>query len=219
MIDWAAPYTDQETAVALQCRPFTMTSGKFLILTQRLLQDLDQKHIEGDVVECGVWRGGHIMAAGLADRSQRHYWLFDTFEGMASVSEHDYRDGKHATDSMKWRKGGHEGRNWCRAELDDVQSNVFTVLPEHCVTFVKGDVCETLSSDALPERIAFLRLDTDFYLSTRAELETLYPRLVPGGYLVVDDYRSWDGARKAVDEYFADQPGFALSECLYWRKP
>ena len=219
MIDWGAPYSEDELTMAQELKQFTMTSGKSLILTRRLIQDLDRCDIPGDVVECGVWRGGHIMAAARASLSPRHYWLFDTFEGMASVSEHDYRDGKHATDSVKWRKGGHEGRHWCRAELEEVQSNIATVLSEDNVTFIKGDVCQSLQQHQLPQTIAFLRLDTDFYLSTRAELETLYPRLTSGGYLIVDDYRSWDGARKAVDEYFADDPAFTLSEHLYWRKP
>lgn len=68
--------------------------------------------------------------------------------------------------------------------------------------FVIGPVEETLITK-VPERIALLRLDTDWYESTRAELEYLYPRLVVGGVLIVDDYGHWKGARKAVDEYFA----------------
>ena len=158
------------------------------------------------------------MAAALADDHERHYWLYDTFEGMQGVSEYDYRQGKHATESVKWRKGGFEGRNWCRADLEDVQANVWTVLPENRVHFIKGDVNQTLLSSDLPDQIAFLRLDTDFYLSTKIELEVLYPRLVSGGYLVIDDYHSWDGARKAVDEYFGSDNKFTQQKFVFLRK-
>jgi len=219
MISADEPYTDQELAITEQVREYTMTSGKFVIFTQRLMRDLNQRNIPGAVVECGVWRGGQIMAAAMVDDQERDYWLYDTFEGMQGVSEHDYREGKHATASMKWRKGGHEGRNWCRADIEDVQDNVWQVLPQHRTHFVKGDVSTTLLSSDLPEQIAFLRLDTDFYLSTKIELETLYPRLVSGGYLVIDDYHSWDGARKAVDEYFGPDQEFARQKFVFLKKP
>jgi hypothetical protein len=72
--------------------------------------------------------------------------------------------------------------------------------------FRQGMVEDTLKNEPLPERIAILRLDTDFYESTKIELELLYPRLAPGGVLIVDDYGLWQGSKKAVDEYFGDKP-------------
>ena len=73
-------------------------------------------------------------------------------------------------------------------------------------SFIKGDVCETLKSPQnIPEKISVLRLDTDWYESTKAELEELYPKLSNGGVLIIDDYGHWQGARKAVDEYFSSQ--------------
>lgn len=219
MITSDGPYSEQELAVAERVREFTMTRGQLVIYTQRLIQDLNQRDIPGAVVECGVWRGGQIMAAAMVDDYERDYWLYDTFEGMQGVSEYDYREGKHATESSKWRKGGHEGRNWCRADLDDVQANVWSVLPANRTHFIKGDVSRTLKSSDLPGQIAFLRLDTDFYLSTKIELEVLYPRLVSGGYLVIDDYHSWDGARKAVDEYFGPDQDFAKQTFVVVQKP
>ena len=219
MITADGPYSEQELAVAERVREFTMTRGQLVIYTQRLIQDLNRRDIPGAVVECGVWRGGQIMAAAMVDDHERDYWLYDTFEGMQGVSEYDYRDGKHATESSKWRKGGHEGRNWCRADLDDVQANVWSVLPPHRTRFIKGDVNQTLTSSDLPEAIAFLRLDTDFYFSTKIELEVLYPRLVSGGYLVIDDYHSWDGSKKAVDEYFGPDQDFAKQTFVVVQKP
>jgi predicted O-methyltransferase YrrM len=85
--------------------------------------------------------------------------------------------------------------------LADVQANLrSTGYPVERMRFVVGDVADTVPREA-PERIAILRLDTDWYASTRHELEHLYPRLAVGGVLIVDDYGHWEGARLAVDEF------------------
>ncbi len=93
---------------------------------------------------------------------------------------------------------------WCYSPLEEVKRNMdSTGYPAAEITYVKGKVEDTLP-DAAPAQIAVLRLDTDWYESTRHELEHLYPRLAPGGVLIIDDYGYWSGARKAVDEYFGD---------------
>ena len=69
--------------------------------------------------------------------------------------------------------------------------------------FVAGDVEQTIPG-VVPEQISLLRLDTDWYESTRHELKHLYPRLIRGGVLIIDDYGHWKGARQAVDEYLAE---------------
>jgi O-methyltransferase len=117
------------------------------------------------------------------------------------------RDGKQAmSDYIKQQKVDHNA--WCYASLDDVTATFrMRGLDGGNVKFVQGDVCATLAvPDNLPEKIAILRLDTDWYESTIAELNILYPRLEQGGVLIVDDYGYWGGARKAVDEYFRDKP-------------
>jgi hypothetical protein len=87
--------------------------------------------------------------------------------------------------------------------LDAVRRTVLgSGYPAERVHFVEGRVEDTLPAHA-PEQLALLRLDTDWYESTRAEMEHLYPRLVPGGVLIIDDYGHWEGARRAVDEHFA----------------
>lgn len=92
---------------------------------------------------------------------------------------------------------------WCEASLEDVQENMkSTGYPAERIHFIKGPVEETIPG-RLPNRIAILRLDTDWYESTKHELIHLYPLLVPGGVLIIDDYGHWQGAQKAVDEYFA----------------
>jgi O-methyltransferase len=108
-----------------------------------------------------------------------------------------------------WQKAGRVGgRAWPEffgSDVFDETSVRETVLssgyPEARLHFVRGPVEQTLPEHA-PERLALLRLDTDWYESTRHELEHLYPRLADGGVLIVDDYGHWEGARRAVDEYF-----------------
>src|SRR5262249_25761216 len=109
-------------------------------------------------------------------------------------------DGKSAHDMLAG--AAKDELIWCYSGLDEVASNMrSTGYPDDLVHLVKGKVEETIPG-AAPAQIAVLRLDTDWYESTRHELEHLYPRLAPGGVLIIDDYGYWAGARKAVDEYF-----------------
>ncbi len=164
------------------------------------------KDIEGDIVECGVWRGGNIiLARKLAP--ERICWLYDTFAGMPAPDPVDVtRSGKPAMRSYQARKEA--GIGWCAASLDEVigyLKETGTFDPNK-LRFVEGDVLETLHQFP-PEKIALLRLDTDWYASTKAELEVLYPRLQPGGILIIDDYGHWMGSQRAVKEYFGkDMP-------------
>jgi O-methyltransferase len=167
-----------------------------------------EQRIEGDFVECGVWRGGNsVLAAGVfkSMKTGRVAWLFDTFAGMTAPTDNDVNFRGEVADS-KFKASQREGYNdWCYAPLEEVTVNFEKAgLLSDQVKFVKGDVAKTLAEAAnLPRAIAVLRLDTDWYESTKAELEILYPRLATGGILIVDDYGHWGGARKAVDEYFA----------------
>lgn len=189
--------TDQEIATIADA--YSMTGPVRIMGTVRAVRETE--HLAGDIVECGVWRGGNIIAAMLAAQRPRRFWLFDTFEGMTEPGEHDWRRGRHATEAAAYRKAGASG--WCRSELPEVKANVERYRrADQEVRYIQGPVEHTLLGQDLPDRIVVLRLDTDFYDSTRAELEVLWPRVVPGGILIVDDYGSWDGCRRACDEYF-----------------
>jgi O-methyltransferase len=163
------------------------------------LLTLDQNKIDGDIVECGVWEGGHIIMARMLS-PKRVCWAYDTFAGMTQPGEFDIT------------RGGRKGMAGKSAvPLARVIDNCrrFDVY-DHQIRFVVGPVEETLQQ-VRPEKIALLRLDTDWYSSTKAELEHLWPLLVPGGYLIVDDYGHWLGSRKAVDEFFGDDmPPFKM---------
>jgi predicted O-methyltransferase YrrM len=91
---------------------------------------------------------------------------------------------------------------WAYASIDDVKTNFsnFGLLSTN-VKFVEGDVLQTLDQ-TIPDKISVLRLDTDWYESTKKEMETLYKKIVPHGVIMIDDYGHWGGSKKAVDEYF-----------------
>ena len=136
----------------------------------------------------------------------RDLWLYDTFEGMPEPDENDFskRSG-NAKEKFKDVKISDSSSDWCRATLDDVQANIkIANYPADKIHFIKGKVEDTIPAQ-MPKSIALLRLDTDWYASTKHELEHLFPLLVTGGVLIIDDYGHWEGCRKAVDEYFAMQ--------------
>lgn len=186
--------------IMITAKPYTMTSGTNLLATIAAVKNSDS----GDFVECGVWKGGHVIAALLASTQPRTYWLFDTFDGMTEPGPYDIRRGSHARDTTAYRKRG--PKQWCRAELAQVQANIDRYRrSDQVVKYVIGPVEQTLPNHQLPEKIAVLRLDTDFYSSTLAELQHLWPRVILGGTVIIDDYYSWDGCRQACNEYFGEQ--------------
>lgn len=195
--------TDEEREDITRAIYHTMTTVERVITLQRAIEYLHANQIQGDIVECGVWKGGSMMAAALklmrlGDQS-RTLWLYDTFEGMSEPTEVDETWNGHRARPVLEEKGA-----WFTVPLEHVQSVMAETAydPNH-IRFVKGRVEDTIP-DQVPERIALLRLDTDFYESTRHELEHLYPRLASGGVLIIDDYECWRGARKATDEFFAE---------------
>lgn len=191
-----------------RCRPYTMTSLERMYSLWQAARHVAAAPVEGDLVECGVWKGGSAMLAALAllsaGESRRVLWLYDTFTGMSAPTERDVDlAGRDA--GAQWRTAANRG-GWCSASLEEVRAAMLsTGYPVDRLRLVAGNVEQTLPAQA-PERIALLRLDTDWYESTRHELVHLWPRLAPGGVLIVDDYGHWRGARRAVDEYFARQP-------------
>lgn len=180
----------------------TMTNIKRIEALHTALKTVHAENIEGSFVECGVWKGGNIIIAkkffdSIGDK--REVIAYDTFTGMTPPTE---KDGKKAND-----KFADVGDSWCESPLEEVKSYISKYdIDLNEIRFVVGDVCKTLYVEKnIPNKISILRLDTDFYDSTLAELDVLYPRLVKGGYLILDDYGHWEGCKKAVDEYFGEQ--------------
>jgi O-methyltransferase len=184
---------------------YSMTSVQRLQALTLATRYIAKGKIPGAIIECGVWRGGSMLAVARTlidcNDANRHLYLFDTYEGMPQPGALDVRqiDGVKAADFMNDPNEDH-----CIASLETVKQTMgLSNYDPNLVNYVVGRVEETIPKQA-PQSIALLRLDTDWYASTRHELEHLFPRLAPGGVLIIDDYGWWDGARRAVDEYFKD---------------
>ena len=190
-------------------RPYTLTSTERLIALIDAVRYVADNRLPGAVAECGVWKGGSMMAVArtllsLGDTS-RELYLYDTFEGMSAPTDDDRSfDGRPAVEQLAETPRG-EGV-WCYSSLDEVKRNLFsTGYPPEKIHFIEGKIEETVPAHN-PPPLALLRLDTDWYESTRHELAHLFPLLCREGVLIIDDYGHWQGARKAVDEFLAAQP-------------
>ena len=190
---------------------FSMTGKKRMYLLSQAIMNVKNNNLEGDFVECGVWQGGNILLYNLLNN---HYNLkklifaYDTFDGMPTPQKIDFTHNGTSAHKLMNMSERIDGKNdiHCIASLNLVKKNILKYSNLNSIKFVEGEVEKTLlNEENLPKKISILRLDTDFYSSTKKELEILYPRLVSGGVCIIDDYGYWRGARKAVDEYFGDQ--------------
>lgn len=208
-------FDERTIRTALQ---YSMTSTERMWAIIQSLKMIARKHIPGDLVECGVWRGGNILLFALESEKlglKRDIWAYDTYEGMSEPTDADVSfRGKSAQDLLaaepKIPKKETHHNVWCYSPIDEVRANIarHAKSTDH-IRFVKGKVEDTLKDEKnLPKEIALLRLDTDWYESTKMGLETLYPRLAKGGVLIMDDYGHWGGARRAADEYFKGEELF-----------
>jgi O-methyltransferase len=169
--------------------------------------------IEGDIVEIGVWKGGSMLAMMMAHERgstpiKRTFHLYDTFEGMTAATEADKdAQGNSAAKLMEMFPDNIK----CISPLEEVRGNIerhTAIVPQYHV----GDI---MKNTFVPEKIAVLRLDTDWYESTKHELATFYESVVPGGIVIIDDYGHWEGCRKAVDEFLESRPEIVLFSADY----
>lgn len=186
--------------------PYTLVEPERCYALYKAVEYVIRKDIPGDLAECGVWKGGSCMLMALTllrlGVSDRKLWLYDTFTGMTKPG---VQDG--AAEKTEWeeKSTGSDESSWCLASLEEVKANMrSTGYPPEQMMFIKGKVEETIPG-TIPASLSLLRLDTDWYASTRHELVHLFPLLAPGGVLLIDDYGAWQGAQKATDEYFGDK--------------
>jgi O-methyltransferase len=182
---------------------YTMTSPERVYSLIEAVKYIERNQIPGAMVECGVWKGGSTMAMALTLKELnsvgRDLFLYDTFSGMDISFK-----GESAKEIFNDLKVSDDSSEWCFSSIDEVRSNVMsTGYPEDKLHFIAGKVEDTIPG-VMPEQISLLRLDTDWYESTKHELTHLYPRLSTRGVIIIDDYGYWLGARKAVDEYIAE---------------
>lgn len=197
-------FTHNELGIIEKVKLYTMTSPERIVSLLRAIDYLEENSVKGSIVECGVWKGGSVMAALLALRDKnRSVYLYDTYEGMSEPTEDDKSYKNESATKAFLSKDDYWKRIECYSTLDEVKNNIQKVdYPSRLIQFVQGKVEETIPS-TLPEEIALLRLDTDWYESTMHEMIHLYPKLVKGGVIIIDDYGHWKGCKKAVDEYIA----------------
>jgi O-methyltransferase len=205
--DQVAPpdFRREENEIIRSVRPWTKTSVERIYALIHAVQYLSMRKLPGTIVECGVWKGGSMAAIAKTlvqmQDFTRDLYLFDTFDGMSEPSDKDVDYSGKAASTVLIEDVGYRCADAPLAEVRTIMYS--TGYPKERIHFVQGKVEETIPVDA-PSAISLLRLDTDWYASTKHELVHLFPRLAHGGVLVIDDYGHWEGARRACDEYFAE---------------
>lgn len=231
---------EQASAAIAKVRAYTMLPPERLITLYQQAAHCEKTGLPGAFVECGVWKGGSVAVMALANlergAARRDVHLFDAF---TDICEPDQAvDGERAVREVKaWGKGGGvDGKLAPVTGFYDAMGGAGTLdgnkrllegvagYPAERLHYHVGWFQETLPKDAagIPE-IAILRLDGDWYASTKVCLEHLYDKVVGGGFVIVDDYGAYDGCRKAVDEFRRDRGITAYlhhidGEARYWIK-
>lgn len=216
-----ASKTDEEIYKKVQS--FTMSNPDPIYSLITATRYIVENQIEGDFVECGTWSGGCSMAIALTlmelGETSRNIWIYDTFAGMTKPGEMDVTYGDKVMSALPfWQEnnGSDSGSDWANISLDRVKMNLSsTNYPMEKLKFIEGNVLETLN-DLLPNKIALLRLDTDWYDSTKKEMVALYPKLSSGGVCIVDDYGAWAGSKQAVDEFMSENLPRPLMHITDW---
>ncbi len=203
-------FDDTNIEICTAVKPYTMTSPERINALIDAVRYVVTNKIDGAMVECGVWKGGSTMAMMLTLKKlgdeTREFYLYDTFAGMSEPTEADVSfEGDKAHKTFSDLKTAEDASDWCFSSLEEVRENTLsTGYKNNNIFFVEGKVEDTIPK-TIPRKIAVLRLDTDWYESTKHELIHLFPLLQPNGVLIIDDYGHWEGARKAVDEYISDK--------------
>lgn len=203
-------FSDTNIEICDAVKPYTMTSPERVNALIDSVRYVVANKIDGAMVECGVWKGGSAMAMMLILKKlgdeNRDFYLYDTCSGMSTPSDADVSiRGDKAQETFSKLKISEDASDWCVSALDEVKQNVLsTGYNKDKIYFIRGKVEDTIPEN-MPRKIALLRLDTDWYESTKHELTHLFPRLQQNGVLIIDDYGHWKGARKATDEYISDK--------------
>ena len=212
---------DKLRAVKL-VEPYTMVGPGRLMSAYDAVRTVDRENVEGAIVECGVFKGGTSAVMTMAAAPHRRIWMFDSFEGLP---EPGALDGEKAFEYAGHRSSGAlTPIDQCVGPLETVEKLFFEILhiDPRRVFIRKGWFQDTLpiaKNEIGP--IAILRLDGDWYDSTKVCLDNLYDLVAPGGFVLIDDYGYWEGARKAVDE-FRESRGITavlehIDESALWR--
>lgn len=211
-------YTDAEINLYQSVRPYTLTGHERVVALRDAVRYVSDAGIDGAIVECGVWRGGSMLVVArtllaLGDVT-RDLYLYDTFTQMPPPGDEDVdllgtRAADVYDDALAFDGFANLPIERVRALMEA------TGYPPERLHLVAGMVEDTIPA-AAPDQIALCRLDTDWYASTKHEMDHLAPRVVEGGVLLIDDYGHFQGSRKAVDEYFEARSAHPLLQRIDW---
>lgn len=203
--------------------PYTVCDNERILNVIQLVEKVARENIPGDFVEAGVYKGGIIMAMALKCKQlglNRKIYAYDTFSGMTQPTEHDVDiHNMRALDLMNKSSGVYSEGIHCKSGLEETKANIEKAGYSN-VVFCVGDITKT-NLNTIPKEIALLRLDTDWYESTKFELDHFEPNVVRGGYVIIDDYGHWKGSRKAVDDFLQTHQQTMLPidyTGRYWKK-
>ena len=183
----------------------TLASELNLWSIYQSLKYINDEKIEGDIVECGVYNGNTLAFIGEINDElnlNKKIWGYDTFNGFVKNSFTD------KDIDFKTRKKINYNSQDIYYSLNDVKKNIKRNNNKNFekYIFIEGNILETLDvKDNYPNKISFLRLDTDIYKTTKKQLEILYEKLVTGGVLHIDDYGICPGVKTAVDNFFSNK--------------
>jgi len=192
----------------------TMVSSENIEFIISAINYIKRKKIHGDYAETGIWRGGISILSYLMfsekSKERKNFYLYDTFEGMPKPSKHDKKLNKNLSQVFeKWKEKSKTKEGWNFSPINEVKRNIIKLCGKKSLknfNFIKGKVENTLKiKKNLPKKICLLRLDTDFYNSTKSELNNLFNLVSKGGVIIFDDYSNWLGAKKAIDEFLKNK--------------
>jgi O-methyltransferase len=192
---------DELDGIIRECSPFSMIQGERFAENIHFLMDLRRRQAtpHGDIVECGVWKGGMALALTRIFGTDRSYGFFDSFEGLPPPNSNDGQDAHF------WTSHPEHPRYFenCRAEVKEFKNLLQSLRPKHHdINVVKGWFSDSLVS-GLPDEVAFAHVDCDWYDSVYLCLEHLWPRMTAGGIILIDDYYDWEGCRRAVHDFLS----------------
>ena len=201
--------TNLELTLINKIEQFTLASKLNLWSIIQSIKYIKNNKIKGDIVECGVFRGGALALLCFYAQKLKincNIWGYDTFEEGFLINEFSTfdKDSKGKDLNLKNFTNPKDLYYTKIQALEIIKK--FVIADNYCPKLIKGNIMKTLlEKKNLPENISFLRMDTDLYKTTKLQLEILYPRLVSGGVLHIDDYGHCPGVKKAVDEFFENQ--------------
>lgn len=178
-------------------REFTMISRETYVANLKLV--LETAHISGAIVECGTWKGGMIAGIARLLGGSREYYLFDSFEGLPPAEPID------GVAARKWQENKTSPfyyDNCTASEADAAKAMAIAGIKDY--HSIKGWFEDTLPKANFSSGIAILRLDADWYKSTKHILDSLFSKVNEGGIILIDDYYTWDGCSRAVHDYLSE---------------